>query len=259
MKIVHISDTHLVKSEHDELIGETVSSFQAALDDIVLRHQDAELLVVTGDLVNDGSLGGYEILRECIKKLPMPVELILGNHDDRENFLSVFQRRRSENGFVKSMRQLSIGRALLLDTHQPGSHSGALCDKRLAWLEAQLTADPGPFWIFMHHNPIPTHLPQMDRIMLHAPDHFGDIIADHRDHIAFIFHGHLHLPMSGSLYGVPVACQRGTSFTGYPNYGEDRLLPHSNFPASYSVIIADGPATTVMMVEFGGAPVEIAV
>ncbi|MEM7238788.1 MAG: phosphodiesterase [Pseudomonadota bacterium] len=258
MKIIHVSDTHLMRSEDDKFRPGTIKSLDAALRDIILRHRDAELIVITGDLVNDGALEGYEVLAELTSKLPIPVELMLGNHDDRENFLKVFPVRRSENGFVQSMRQLSSGRALFLDTTTEGRHSGTLCSKRLAWLEAQLTADDGPFWIFMHHHPIPTHLPQMDRIMLADANQFGDIVADHRDHIAHIFHGHLHLPMSGSLYGVPVSCQRGTSFTGYPNYGEDRLLPHSNFAASYGVILVDGPATTVMMVEYGGAPEALA-
>lgn len=256
MKIVQISDTHLITRAKDKSQPGTVRSFDLALQDVVLRHSDADLLVITGDLVNDGDEADYEILADRIARLPFPVELVLGNHDDRDAFLNVFPMRRTENGFVQTMRELPSGRALFLDTHEPGQHAGRLCDKRLAWLEAQLMADDGPFWIFMHHHPIPTHLPPMDRIMLRDPHLFGDIIADHRDHIAHIFHGHLHLPMSGSLHGVPVSCQRGTSTTGYPNYGEDRLLPHSDFPASYDVIIVDGPATTVMTVEYGGAPVE---
>lgn len=215
------------------------------------RHPDAELIVVTGDLVDEGSREGYLALKALLRGIRVPVALMLGNHDDRAAFLDVYPERRGEAGFVHAMHELSRGRALLLDTLSSGHDAGELCHKRLTWFEAQLAAGPGPFWVFMHHNPVRTHLAPLDRIMLEERDAFAAVIARHRDRIAHIFHGHVHLPMSGSLHGVPISCPRGLVMAGFPNYGQDELLPHSDLPASYAVIMAEGPATTVMMVEFG--------
>lgn len=254
MKIVQLSDMHLQGADACCLDNETLACFDSALHDIRRRHRDADLLVFSGDLTADGDVADYEVLRDRLEGFPVPVELLIGNHDDRAHFLTVFPEHKNENGFVQRMRMLPIGRAIMLDTHSCDGPHGELCDIRLAWLEAQLMADSGPFWIFLHHNPIPTHLPPVDRIMLKDPHKFADVVAHYRDRIAHIFHGHIHLPMSGSLHGIPVSCPRSMTMAGYPNYGEDRLLPHLDLPASYGVITIDGSATTVMLVEFGADP-----
>ncbi|MBY8977250.1 metallophosphoesterase [Rhodobacteraceae bacterium NNCM2] len=250
MKIVQVADTHLRCSAQSE----SVRAFDLALEDIKRRHSDADLLVFSGDLVENGDIEDYRFLKSRMEGFPVPVEYLIGNHDDRETFLTVFPDRKNENGFVQRMRVLPLGRVIILDTYEPGEHHGVLCDRRLAWLEAQLVADPGPFWIFLHHNPIPTHLALMDRIMLKDHHIFGDVVAHYRNRIAHIFHGHVHLPMCGSLHGVPVSCPRSTTLTGYPNYGDDKLLPHLDLPASYGLITVEGATTTVMMVEFGADP-----
>ncbi|MEL6476064.1 MAG: phosphodiesterase [Pseudomonadota bacterium] len=251
MKLIQITDIHL--RQNGELVSgrDPFISLQAARDDILRRHSDADLIVITGDLADDGSAGSYALLRETMAPLRTPLALLLGNHDNRERFLQVFPERRGEGGFVHGMHEVSNGRALFLDTLDEGAHGGRLCSKRLSWFEAQLAAGDGPYWVFMHHNPVPSHLALLDRIMLQDREAFWAIIARYRERIAHIFHGHLHLPMSGALHGVPVSCVRGTAHAGFPNYGEDRLLPHSDLPESYAVIISDGPATTVMMVEYG--------
>lgn len=254
MKIVQLSDMHLCGTDRGAVQSETLRCFDLALRDIRRRHMDADLLVFSGDLTADGEAADYKALRDRLEGFPVPVELLIGNHDDRKRFLRVFPDHKNENGYVQRMRVLPLGRAVMLDTNSLDGPHGELCDIRLAWLEAQLIADAGPFWIFMHHNPIPTHLPPMDRIMLRDPHRFGDVVAHYKDRIAYIFHGHIHLPMSGSLHGVPVSCPRSMTMAGYPNYGEDVLLPHLDLPASYSVITVDGSATTVMMVEFGADP-----
>lgn len=251
MKLIQITDIHLAPPGLLISGRDPLANFDAALDDIALRHPDAELIVITGDLSHSGCHEGYLQLRRRLSRIRVPVALMIGNHDDRDLFMQVFPERQGEAGFVQGMRELSEGRALFLDTHDTEGHDGLLCERRLNWFEAQLAAGPGPFWVFLHHNPIPTHLGPIDRIMLRNPQDFAAVVARHRDRIAHIFHGHTHLPMSGALHGVPVSCPRGTAQAGFPNYGEDRLLPHSDLPASYAVIISEGPITTVMMVEFG--------
>ncbi|MEM8792323.1 MAG: metallophosphoesterase [Pseudomonadota bacterium] len=251
MKIIQVTDLHLGAERPKPGDPDPMLSFDLALDDIAMRHSDADLLVLTGDLSEHGETECYEAIRTRMTSVRSPYALLIGNHDDRGNFARIFPEHLDELGFVQGARDLPIGRAIFLDTHQPGHHYGTLCETRLAWLRRELSAHPGPFWIFMHHNPIPTHLPLIDRIMLNDRANFANLIEEFAQKIAYIFHGHLHLPMSGALAGVPVHCPRGTSTAGYPNYGEDSLLPASGLPSSYSVIISDGRETTVMMVEYG--------
>ncbi|MEM1276598.1 MAG: metallophosphoesterase [Pseudomonadota bacterium] len=254
MKIIQVTDLHLRTDQMKGASQDPMGSFKRALADISKRHSEADLMVLTGDLTEHGEAVCYQMLRRVLEEVEIPTALLIGNHDDRMQFSYVFPEAIDGEGFVQGARDLPLGRALFVDTSEPGCHYGTLCDLRLAWLEAELSATAGPFWIFMHHNPIPTHLKLIDRIMLQDRDGFRELIKRFRTKIAYIFHGHLHLPMSGSLAGVPVHCPRGTSHAGYPNYGDDRLLPMSGLPASYSVIISDGIETTVMMVEYAAEP-----
>ncbi|MEM8699999.1 MAG: phosphodiesterase [Pseudomonadota bacterium] len=251
MKLIQLTDCHL-RARGERVAGrDPGESLRAALDDILHRHGDAEMIVITGDLSDDGSVASYDTLRQILAPVQIPVGLLLGNHDNRASFAKVFPERQTDHGFVQGGYPLSQGQAIFLDTMDESGHGGRLCAERLDWFEAELASGPGPFWVFMHHNPVPCHLAPLDRIMLQEPAGFQAAVARHRERIAHIFHGHLHLPMSGALHGVPVSCIRGTAHAGFPNYGEDWLLPHSDLPEAYAVIIAEGPATSVMMVEFG--------
>lgn len=251
MKFIQFTDIHLTRP------GDTIGgrdpneNFERALQHALLNHADAEALIVTGDLSDWGDRRDYERLKERIATLPLPVHLCIGNHDDRDTFLSVFPECADENGFVQNVFPLAGGLGITLDTWGPGTHAGHFCNKRQDWLDRQLAATSRPIWIFMHHNPAPIHLAPMDSIMLRDADAFGDVVSRHSDKIAHIFFGHCHLPLGGSLHGVPISAPRGTNHAGWPNYQEAKMLSASDLPESYAVAFASPASVIVQMVEFG--------
>lgn len=252
MKLIQLTDIHLTTP------GETIggrdpnANFRKALDHALSNHPDAEAVIITGDLSDWGEAPDYLRLKNILADIDTPVHLCIGNHDDRSAFLSVFPELADENGFVQQAIPLSGGTALLLDSWGPETHAGHFCETRAKWVNQQLHGD-GPFWIFMHHNPIPTHIAPVDQIMLLDADRLGAAIAPYREKIAHLFFGHCHLPLTGSFHGIPVSAPRGTNHAGWPNYGETKLLTASDLPEAYSVIITDGPTVTVSMVEYGYA------
>jgi 3',5'-cyclic AMP phosphodiesterase CpdA len=251
MKLLQFTDIHLTAP------GQTIggrdpnANFRKALDHALALHGDAEALVITGDLSDWGDAADYERLRSIIGSLPLPVKLCIGNHDDRTAFLSVFPELADESGFVQGTFALSNGTGVLLDTWGPETHAGHFCAARCAWLDRTLAQIEGAAWLFMHHNPVPTHIAPTDKIMLLDDGPFGEVVAQHRDKIAHIFFGHCHLPLSGSFYGVPFSAPRGTNHAGWPNFGERELLSASDLPESYAVIFAKGAGVMVHMVEYG--------
>lgn len=253
MKLIQLTDIHLTTP------GQTIggrdpnANFLRALDHALAHHTDAEAIVITGDLSDWGEADDYQRLRAHIDDLPLPVFLCIGNHDDRHAFLSVFPELACPNGFVQQIKVLSAGTAILLDTWGPETHAGHFCETRAKWLSDALVTATFPIFLFLHHNPIPTHIRPTDQIMLLDSDRLGNVIAPHRDKIAHIFFGHCHMPLAGSFYGIPVSAPRGTNHAGWPNYGETALLSGSDLPEAYAVIIAEGPAVTVSMVEYGYA------
>jgi Icc protein len=251
MKLLQMTDIHLTTP------GQTIggrdpnANFRKALDHALSFHSDAEALVITGDLSDWGEADDYARLKEAIALLPLPVKLCIGNHDDRPTFLEVFPELADENGFVQGTFPLSQGIGVLLDTWGPETHAGHFCADRCVWLDRVLTEGEGPFWLFMHHNPVPTHIGPTDQIMLLEAERFAAVVAKHRERIAHIFHGHCHLPLSGSLHGVPYSSPRGTNHAGWSNFAETEFLSASDLPEAYTVIIAQGAGITVHMIEYG--------
>lgn len=251
MKLIQLTDIHLTTP------GQTIggrdpnANFEKALTHALAQHPDAEAIVVTGDLSDWGDRADYERLRARIATLPVPVHLAIGNHDDRATFLEVFPELADNDGHVQARFALRGGTGVVIDTWGPRSHAGFYCARRRAWLDATLTASEPPVFLFMHHNPVPTHVAPIDQMMLHDAEAFGAIVAAHRQRLAHIFFGHCHLPLAGSLHGVPVSSPRGTNHAGWADFTETRMLLASDLPESYAVIIAAGAAITVQMVEFG--------
>ncbi|MDP1806987.1 MAG: metallophosphoesterase, partial [Acidimicrobiales bacterium] len=80
--IAQLSDPHVV--EHGErLLGgiDTAGFLRAAVAHVGALAPAPDLVVITGDLVNDGLAEQYAHLAELIAPLPGPVPLLPGNHD----------------------------------------------------------------------------------------------------------------------------------------------------------------------------------
>jgi len=251
MKLIHMSDIHLTTP--GETIGgrDPVANFDAALRHAIAHHADAELLVITGDLSDWGDRDDYQRLKARLADVALPVRLLIGNHDSRPNFLAEFPEGDDGAGFVQGTHDVSAGRCLFLDTTEPGTHAGRYCARRRAWLEARLAECDGPFFLFLHHNPIPTHIGPLDQIGLQDDGIFRDIVARHAAKIRHIFFGHCHLPIAGSTAGVPTTSLRGTNHASYPNFAERELLSGADLPEAYGVAFVGRDYVTVHMIEYG--------
>lgn len=172
-----------------------------------------DALVLAGDLADRGETAAYRSLHSELSGLPFPVIPMLGNHDNRENFRSVFSEApRDTGGFVQSVHVFPQASLIALDTlceDEPG-HFGALCPDRLEWLEQALRAVPAdrPVLLFQHHPPMELAIPPMDAIRLRdAPAELAafDRAGRRPD---YLFMGHVHRPISGLWQGIPFHVQR---------------------------------------------------
>lgn len=249
-----MTDIHLTAPGQTIAGRDPSANFNRALDHVLRFHQDAEAIVITGDLSDWGERDDYLRLKRRIASVPLPVELCIGNHDDRETFLQVFPELRGTGGFVHRTFPLPEGMGVVVDTWGPETHAGHFCEARAEWLDRTLSETGDTAWLFMHHNPVPTGIGPMDRIMLLDHTRFSAVVERHAARIRHIFHGHCHLPLSGSLHGVPFSAPRGTNHAGWPSFeAQQRLLSGSDLPEAYAVILADRISTMVCMVEYGYA------
>ena len=202
MKIYIISDIHLVLLGATSKGMDPEARLQWALDDLAANHADADLCVLLGDLADHGEPEAYGTLRRMLATVTTPLVTLIGNHDDRRNYLAIFPDAEvDEQGFVQTVRDTEVGRLIFLDTVETGFANGHFCASRQAWLAARLEeAKDRPVHIFMHHPPFDTGS-KVDHLKLKDADAFGGLVAVHGD-VRHITAGHTHRLCAGVWRGV---------------------------------------------------------
>jgi len=171
-KIIVFTDLHILP-EGGRIIGLDPSErLLCGIEHAIRHHPDADRIVCTGDLTHRGDTESYHRLRDLVSRFAVPVTLLIGNHDCRETFIESFPEAALDpNGFVQSAVDAGDWRLVFLDTLNappyefPETYSGFLCEERLAWLDAELSAAAGrPVLLFLHHPPHDIGFPGMDAI-----------------------------------------------------------------------------------------------
>ena len=159
-----------------------------------------DAVLITGDLVDRGSVEEYRHLKTLLDALEIPYWLLIGNHDAREPLREVFAERpelREGGEFVHYAVDLGPLRVIALDSMEPGQSGGTLCEARLAWLAQQLeTARGKPVVVALHHPPFDCGIGHMDAIRLDAKaaQALEALIAQHPN-VERVICGHVHRPM----------------------------------------------------------------
>jgi Icc protein len=178
---------------------DTAPYLERAIQSVLRLPQRPEAVVITGDLSDFGRAAEYEHLARLLEPLTMPIYLMPGNHDDRDQLRRSFPGHAylaqgvGTAGFVQYSVRVGALRLLTLDTCVPGESHGTLCEERLAWLEQQLDACRGePVVIAMHHPPFQTLIGHMDEIgLLQGAEALEALVAQHRN-VERVICGHLH-------------------------------------------------------------------
>ncbi|MBL0372190.1 phosphodiesterase [Rhizobium sp. KVB221] len=228
MKFIHFTDLHLV-APGAKLWGlDPSANLRACLDDIAKHHPDAEFCAITGDLTERGDTEVYSFLSQTLAAFALPTHVILGNHDDRDNFKTANPDHPVDHaGFVQHAIEKDGRVFLFLDTLKgPPSSAGLYDAPRREWLKSELEKAAGkPVYLFMHHPPFAIAHPLMDLIMLDDPEDFAALLKGHD--VRHIFFGHGHRAVSGTW--------RGISFSALPSLNHQLPLVGGSVQTVYSV------------------------
>ena len=218
MLIAQITDMHAggrVKMPGYEV--DTVARLARAVDHLNGHRPRPDLVLATGDLTWNGALGEYEALRAELDRLAMPVYLLAGNHDDRDNLRRVFADHGylPAEGFLHYTIEDRALRIVVLDTLVPGSVGGRLCAERLAWFADALAGAPErPTLVAQHHPPFDIGMPFFDRHSFEGAAGLGEIVA-RNPQIEMILCGHIHRALTRRWHGSVVAVTPSPCFQ-YP-------------------------------------------
>lgn len=174
---------------------ETAPYLKQAIETILRLPQQPDAVVITGDLTDFGRATEYDHLRELLAPLPMPVYLMPGNHDARDQLRRSFANHTylGGSGFVQFSVAVGGLQLIALDTVDTGASAGCLCSERLAWLARELKAHANkPVVVAMHHPPFKTLIGHMDAIGLLQGAHELEALVAHYPNVERIICGHLH-------------------------------------------------------------------
>lgn len=208
MLIAQISDTHVrPQGQLYHGVADSNRMLAQAIAHLHALDRRPDLVLLTGDLVDQGLADEYAMARVLLAELTIPYLVIPGNHDEREAFRLAF----ADHAWLPASGPLHFCvddhpvRIVALDSTVPGAHHGAIDEAGLDWLRTTLAADRvKPTVVLLHHPPFASGIPYMDQYALHAPERLAQVIGA-VDNVHLVLCGHMHRQMLRRWAGT-VAC-----------------------------------------------------
>ncbi len=241
LRVLQLTDPHLF-ADRDGVLRER-NSFET-LRAAVAHYEDsgwpADILYLTGDLVQDDTADAYRNLRSIVDAMGLPVQLVPGNHDVPELVASELADYVHCGSLEASGWQL-IG----IDTQEPGRADGVVGAKELERLESLLQSGNAPVAIFMHHPPVELGSEWLDGVGLEDRDEFLDCVRRY-PRVKLIVFGHVHQAFDNDDDGLRII---GTPSTGRQFLPGSKEFAVDDRPPAYRRLefSADGSFTTELV------------
>jgi len=236
--LVQITDTHILPPG-EILYGsiDTALHLAETVQCINRMRPAPDVVLITGDLVEQGDRESYQHFIDLIKPLEMPVYVIPGNHDDPQVMLDSFADTPYFPALDDTFQYVVEGfpfKILALNSHCEGTELPDFGEKRSSWLQHQLSQSDLPVLIALHHPPMTTGIELID---MGGSDWFQGlklVLAAHKQ-VKLVICGHCHTDLCGRIGRVPVYMASATSHQLIATRGS-KVAPSSvNFPAAPSL------------------------
>lgn len=246
VRILQITDTHLFAGETDTLLGiNTLHSYHAVLDAIVKQQLPADLIVATGDLVQDQSTRAYQRFTDGIARLPAPCVWLPGNHDYQP---SMAQELAAAG--ISPSKQVLLGdqwQILLLDSQVQSVPHGELSDDQLIWLDNCLAQQPDRHTVVMlHHHPLASDCTWLDQHSLRNSHMLAEVLTRYQN-IEGILCGHIHQDLDVMWNGIRMLATPSTCVQFKPhctNFTLDTAAPGWRY---LELTTGDNPSLTTQL------------
>lgn len=232
-RIVHASDLHFGPQFQRQI-------FDLAVEEI--NSLDPDLVVITGDLTEDGLISQLREARAALQRFSAEELVVLsGNHDYRSTGYLPFKRF---FGFRRILE--GDGFALIsLSTARPDRDEGEVGYRQDLWLKRELSKRDGVTKIVaMHHHLLPVPDTGPDRLtIIDAGDVLQTLIEGGAD---LLLCGHRHRPWKWSVEGMEIVHAGSLSSARLRGF----------FANSYNVIDLKGGEARIKLKVVGGEELE---
>jgi Icc protein len=219
-RILHLSDTHVSSTGTDMDGVDAIAALERLLLDA--RHvPDLDLVIVSGDIADDGSAAGCRAVLERVGAFAaerrVPHIYSTGNHDARTSFRQVLKSGHlnpdgtdrgklldPDEDLCAAVSHVGGLRIISLDSLVPGQTQGVLDSNQLSKLSDVLARPAKNGTVLVFHHP-PLHLPSVPYVAEVVLQNIAELREVVRGtDVRVILTGHLHFQVSGFLGGVPV-------------------------------------------------------
>jgi Icc protein len=188
LRIVQVSDCHFPRDPKTDYRGQSADRNLASLLPAVRRWQP-DLLLLTGDVSEDGSAAAYGRVSAQLSTAGAPVLALPGNHDDSTVMRPYFPHGPWNGPLQRESRNWQL---LLLDSTVPGEVSGRFTPQALERLDHRLRRSSAAHVLLaLHHQPVPVNAPWIDRYPLESAEAFLEVV-DRHPRVRCITWGHVH-------------------------------------------------------------------
>lgn len=223
--LVQITDPHLHANAEGTLLGmNTESSLKLIVERVQDEVDHIDLLLATGDIAQDSSVGAYQNFIEFVKPLNAPMRWVPGNHDNRENMV---QAALGTN-FAEPIVEMGDWVIVMLDSIVPERVYGTLDGDQLDLLRHAVSkyADKHML-VALHHHPVQMDSQWIDRIGVRNKDELNAILSG-ASNIRAVVCGHVHQDSDQIVNGIRYLSTPSTCVQFLPKsqkFGIDDLGP----------------------------------
>lgn len=212
MRLLQFTDLHWYAAAATDYRGcNTRRSFGRVLD-AARPRLPVDALLMTGDLVDDGSPAGYAALADLLEPIGAPALCIPGNHDAPTALAALSGRAHMRVG---GQHRLGAWLICLLNSFIADDARGRLSAAQLASLDKALAREAHGkegrhALVALHHQPMPVGSRWLDGVGLQEPEALWAVLERHANVRAVVF-GHVHQEfdaMRGPIrvLGTPSTC-----------------------------------------------------
>jgi len=200
LRILHITDPHLHARRDARLRGvATDDTLVATLAHALAGARRPDVVLATGDLVQDETRAGYERFRELLGSLDLPVYCLPGNHDDPALMREVLAAAPFQYCGVAERGPWSL---VMLNSFAQNDDGGVLAPGEIDLLEWTLARGRSSHYLIaLHHQPVPMGSLWLDSVPLRNADEFL-AVCDRHSAIRAIVWGHVHQASDRERRGV---------------------------------------------------------
>jgi 3',5'-cyclic AMP phosphodiesterase CpdA len=229
----HITDHHLLHREDELKLGFSPGhAFRCVLRKLSELAGEIDFVVCSGDLVETPDLESYALAKKMMglglaDQAPgagtlnvegfggMPIYFLPGNHDDRENFYSLFANT-NQRGLMNAAFEHKGVRFICLDLSP--AVKGDMSAETLGFLSEHLNTEPTV--ILTHHPLVKVGAKWLDKYLADNLAPFWELLEG--KNILGTLSGHVHISYAQQVNGIPVIGTRSTAFQFAPQ--DEKLI-----------------------------------